>query len=221
MSVKASSWAWESSRSTGSSFLVLLALADHAGADGGDCWPSVARLARRCRVDERTVQRAIDKLVELGEVVITEGGGRGHSNRYKLTLRTVPQAGDDPGETPADCHSSPAERVTSTSVKGGTTPGEPRDEPKDTPLPPASGGPDASHQGQHPNCRSCGTNRRGPAPPDPEVEAAERRRRVLEESTAKVHADIERSKAEAVPPPPGLRDVLHPPTPPVEETGAA
>src|SRR4051812_29048278 len=106
MSVRASAWAWEASRSTGTAFVVLLALADHAGADGGDCYPSVGRLARRCRCDERTVQRAIATLIELGEVVLVEaGGGRRGTNRYRLTLRSHPQDGENAGENPpAICH---------------------------------------------------------------------------------------------------------------------
>lgn len=38
-----------------------------------------------------------------------------------------------------------------------------------TPQPPAErGASDATHDGQHPNCRPCGTNRRGPKPQPPE-----------------------------------------------------
>src|SRR5690606_23682426 len=43
-----------------------------------------------------------------------------------------------------------------------------RPDPVITPQPPAQrGASDATHDGQHPNCRRCGTNRRGtpPAPP--------------------------------------------------------
>jgi hypothetical protein len=199
MSVRASSWAWESSRSTGSSFLVLLALADHAGADGGDCYPSVARLAARCRVDERTVQRAIDKLIELGEVVIEEEGGRanpggrGRSNRYKLTFRGRPQDGEKPVEEPRQSATlSAPETPASAPGKGGTTPPEPSVEPT-TPLPPASGGSESApeeHRGQHPSCRACGTNRRGAKPPNPELVEAEARRRRLAQGNEQVRSAL-------------------------------
>lgn len=87
MSVRASSWVWESSKARGSAFLVLLALADHAGADGGDAFPSVHRLSVRCRVDERTVQRALASLLELGEIVVQDHATSKKPNRYRLTLR--------------------------------------------------------------------------------------------------------------------------------------
>lgn len=234
MSVRASSWAWESSRSTGSAFLVLLALADHAGQDGGDCWPSVARLARRCRVDERTVQRALDKLQELGELVVEHNAGPRGTNRYRLTMATAPpldldgpQPGDNPGEE-APGLVEPRQDATpgklpppaSTTETPGTTPPEPStNQQTTTPLPPASGGPESAsaHWGQHRSCRACGTNRRGaskPAPVVDEAAEAERRRQAADEALARTRADAARRAAEAeqaVPPPPGLRDLLHPP----------
>lgn len=98
MSVKVSAWAWEHSGSTGAAFLVLLALADYAGHDGGDCYPSVATLARRCRLGERTVQTALRTLVELGELKVVDKGGKGpgHTARYKILMGadSAPLAGD-------------------------------------------------------------------------------------------------------------------------------
>lgn len=235
MSVKASSWAWESSRSTGSSFLVLLALADHAGQDGGDCWPSVARLSRRCRVDERTVQRALDKLQELGELVVERGAGPRGTNRYRLTMATAPplnldnpQHGEKAGDISAeggDDRIDPRQDATpgelpppaSTTKTPGTTPPEPTTNPKTTtPQPPASGGPESSssHWGQHRSCRACGTNRRGK--PEPVVDEAAEAQRVAEraaaayEATRRAAAERAAAEADAVPPPPGLRDLLHP-----------
>jgi hypothetical protein len=49
--------------------LLLLALADNAN-DEGLCWPSVATLARKAGMDERTVQRAIGRLVAAGHVTV-------------------------------------------------------------------------------------------------------------------------------------------------------
>lgn len=92
MSVKAMSWVWEHSRAKGSARLVLLALADHAGHDGGDAYPSVRRLAERCGVSERTVQDALKTLAELGELVVNPQAGPRGVNRYQLTLTPAESA---------------------------------------------------------------------------------------------------------------------------------
>lgn len=86
MSVLASSWVWEHSKAKGTARLVLLSLADHAGADGGDAYPSVARLARRCGVSTRTVQEALKVLTSLGELVIEPQAGPRGANRYQLVM---------------------------------------------------------------------------------------------------------------------------------------
>lgn len=55
------------SRAKGTARLVLLGIANHDG-DGG-AWPAVATLAKYAGgIDRRGVQRALDKLVSLGEV---------------------------------------------------------------------------------------------------------------------------------------------------------
>lgn len=88
MSVKVTSWVWEHSQAKGSARLVLLALADHAGADGGDAYPSVRRLATRCGVSERTVQEALRTLAELGEIEIRQNAGPHGTNRYRVICST-------------------------------------------------------------------------------------------------------------------------------------
>jgi hypothetical protein len=72
--------------------LVLLGIANHAG-DGG-AWPSVSTLAHYASVDDRTVQRAIQALVKLGEIRVgyQEGGHAGmrperRPNLYHFQLR--------------------------------------------------------------------------------------------------------------------------------------
>jgi hypothetical protein len=100
MSLAATRSVWEHSRQTGSALLVLLALADYADADGL-CWPSMATLAAKARLSERMVARHVERLMEAGEVDLERGGGRGRSNRYRITLTPVtpfvgvnPDAGD-------------------------------------------------------------------------------------------------------------------------------
>ena len=62
------------SKSKGTAKLVLLGIANHEG-DGG-AWPSVATLMRYANMDRRSVQRAIQKLVEIGELqVLKQKGG--------------------------------------------------------------------------------------------------------------------------------------------------
>jgi hypothetical protein len=48
--------------------LVLIALADYAHDDGTNAFPSVPTIARKARVDERTVQRALRELEEAGDL---------------------------------------------------------------------------------------------------------------------------------------------------------
>lgn len=51
--------------------LVMVALADYAHDDGTNAFPSVPTIARKARVDERTVQRALRELEEAGELRAT------------------------------------------------------------------------------------------------------------------------------------------------------
>lgn len=93
MSVKAMQWVWEHSRSGGNLRLVLLAIADSADHDGDNAWPSVATIAAKCSLSERTVQRAIQVLEEMGELVVARQAGGSSAtradrrpNRYRLPL---------------------------------------------------------------------------------------------------------------------------------------
>ncbi|MCA9863997.1 MAG: helix-turn-helix domain-containing protein, partial [Thermomicrobiales bacterium] len=57
---------------------VYTALARRAGPDGG-CWPSLRTLAAQTAASERTVQRALQALEQLGLVAVTtcyEAGSR-------------------------------------------------------------------------------------------------------------------------------------------------
>ena len=74
MSNEAMAIALHHSRSSGTTKLVLLGIANHDG-DGG-AWPSLATLATYAgSVSERTVSRAIGELVELGEVSVERNAG--------------------------------------------------------------------------------------------------------------------------------------------------
>jgi hypothetical protein len=80
------------SRASGSDKLVLLGIANHDG-DGG-AWPSITTLAKYANISERSVQKCVDKLIELNEITrhINKGGnantrGDRRPNRYEILVR--------------------------------------------------------------------------------------------------------------------------------------
>ena len=80
---------WEDARiQSQPELLVLLALADHA-RDDGVCWPSIRTIAAKARVEERSAQRILRRLIEKGLVeLVTKGGcidGHNVPNRYRVT----------------------------------------------------------------------------------------------------------------------------------------
>lgn len=90
MSVKVTNAVWVHSQARKTDLLVLLALADNADEDRWIAWPSVATIARKARVGERTAQRALRRLEEQGEVSVVKPGGRtSEGNRatvYRIEL---------------------------------------------------------------------------------------------------------------------------------------
>lgn len=76
MSIKLMAAAWEMDLPQ-TEKMVLLCLCDHS-SDEGVCWPSVARMARKCSVSDRTVQTAIKRLRERGIIDWNEAPGRSH-----------------------------------------------------------------------------------------------------------------------------------------------
>lgn len=94
MSVHATAWAWARPEAlTPNELIVLIALADFADEDGY-AWPSMATLARRCRIHRATVFRILDRLENSHGLLIPvrkRGGrdlstGQGRSNKYRLNL---------------------------------------------------------------------------------------------------------------------------------------
>ena len=84
MSIRAMSAVIDHSETQGSTFLVLLILADHANGDGR-CWPTAERIAARSRVSRSTVFRAIEELERLGELKReTRGKQAGGPNVYRV-----------------------------------------------------------------------------------------------------------------------------------------
>lgn len=84
---------WEWSNSEGTDLLVMLALADFCD-DEGECYPGIARISRKCRVSERSVQRSVKTLCSMGELSVDQHKGvqtkGGATNRFYVT----PKGGD-------------------------------------------------------------------------------------------------------------------------------
>ena len=119
MSIQAMAWVLEHSEADGHDRLVLLAIANHANADGAAAWPSVTRIAAEARVDRATVYRALHRLVEIGELEITPGGGRGVTNQYRLIQS--PPATESESETVAagDKTVAPCDKTVAASTQNG------------------------------------------------------------------------------------------------------
>jgi Helix-turn-helix domain len=88
MSIRLMSQVWEDTRiESQAELLVLLALADHA-RDDGLCWPSMRSIAGKARIEERSAQRIIRRLIEKGFVeLVSKGGcidGQNTPNRYRV-----------------------------------------------------------------------------------------------------------------------------------------
>lgn len=92
VSVHVSSWCWEHSRAKGTDRLVLVSIADMANDDGQDAYPSYVTLAKRCGgMSTKTIQRSVQRLVQLGELAVDHHGGPAregktnqHPNRYSF-----------------------------------------------------------------------------------------------------------------------------------------
>ena len=81
MSIRVMSAVWDKGPGDRGELLVLLALADFAN-DSGECWPSVAAIGRKARMDERSARRILRKLEASGWVSCDVGGGRHGCSRY-------------------------------------------------------------------------------------------------------------------------------------------
>lgn len=94
MSIQVMQAVWQHSKSTGRARTVLLAIADHQGEIGA--WPSIQTLAKMVNASERSVQRDIQELVELGELKVelqnAPTNRQYKSNLYWVTLPGVTES---------------------------------------------------------------------------------------------------------------------------------
>lgn len=191
MSVRVMTWVWEHSRAEGLHRLVLLAIADSADDTGANAWPSVATIAAKCRISERTVQRTVQALADDGQLEVAWNAGPRGTNRFRVVM-TVPEpapsepdpttpsaeeTGPDPrpavtpmprrrASTRPPSGSHPRRRVTpDRSVGGGVTAVSPEPSLRPSPpQPPASGGSVCTrHSRPRSGCADCATPK--PVPP--------------------------------------------------------
>ena len=84
MSIKLMSKVFDSDLPTTEKF-VLLAMADYASESGESIFPSIATLAQKTSLSDRSVQNAIQSLIEKGYLELAcKGGGRKNTNRYRI-----------------------------------------------------------------------------------------------------------------------------------------
>jgi len=76
---------WDGSNHSGSELLMLLAIADFAD-DDGRAYPSIATLARKCRMSPRNVNHILPRLTASGELTIKVGNGPSGTNVYRVNL---------------------------------------------------------------------------------------------------------------------------------------
>jgi hypothetical protein len=79
--------------------MVLLVIADHASDDGTEAWPSQATIAAKASISIRTVQRAVNSLVENGYLWMQKGAGGSATCRedrrpHKYTINIKRLRGD-------------------------------------------------------------------------------------------------------------------------------
>lgn len=77
------------SKNEGAEFAVLAAIAAFENYKTGDCFPSNVTIAKLAHVSEKTVQRAIPKLVESGELIVKGGYGTGKRRTLTINLPKV------------------------------------------------------------------------------------------------------------------------------------
>lgn len=88
MSLALMTLVWRTEFPTQSQKLIALKLADHSNDEGGNIWPSKARVSREAGCSETTVQLTLRVFRECGILsVIAEGGkGPGNTTKYRINV---------------------------------------------------------------------------------------------------------------------------------------
>jgi hypothetical protein len=91
MSVRVLERVWAAFPGSGSDLIAMLALADWSD-DAGRCWPSVATIATKMRLQPRQAQRVLNGLIQRGFLEVTgnpNGGAPGSTRRYRVVLESL------------------------------------------------------------------------------------------------------------------------------------
>lgn len=90
MGIECYKYVWKNYKKQGGHKLVMLALAEYANDDTGECWPSISTLAEMVCVSDRQVQKILADLKRTGDIEIEEARGRNHTNRYRINKKGEP-----------------------------------------------------------------------------------------------------------------------------------
>ena len=129
---------------------VLVGLANHAGADGRNAYPSISTLSRYARLSDRQTKRALAALAELGVIelgnqAIAAADIKRADRRptvYNLNV-SLTHGVSAPSPRDANGVTGETERGDRRDLHGVTAPSpEPKDKPKDEPKDPDSDEPD-------------------------------------------------------------------------------
>jgi hypothetical protein len=117
MSIQIMNAVWRESKSKGRARLVLLSIADHQGELGA--WPSIETLANMVNSSPRSVQRDIQDLIELGELIVEFRSaptyGPYKANRYFVNLPGVTDGVSEVTKTASEVTDSESEVTESAS----------------------------------------------------------------------------------------------------------
>lgn len=80
---------WKKSSHSGTELLMLLAIGDWAD-DDGNAYPSVAKLATKCRMTDRNARLILANLRDSGELLVRFGEGPKGANRYLIVTPLKP-----------------------------------------------------------------------------------------------------------------------------------
>lgn len=133
---------WDSSKHGGTDLLMLLGIADCAD-DSGNAYPSVAKLAEKCRTTPRHANRILAVLRESGELEIRQNKGPRGVNRYQV--KVGPSTPLAPTSSPTN--TSPLTHMSALTSSSPLTPTSSTPDvhvPK--PLTPTSDEPSMNHQ---------------------------------------------------------------------------
>jgi hypothetical protein len=85
MSIKIMTRVWEQSKQGSSQLLLLLAIADNAN-DSGFAWPGQEYLAKKIRMNKKSIPRLAKKLQEAGELFVHNRADEGKVTQYIVTV---------------------------------------------------------------------------------------------------------------------------------------